>query len=230
MESPGFQDSVRRLVDDFIARYGEHVGPGRRLAIALAELFGLIDRSRIVSALQEGLRDVASDREHPLRERFAALVRDLADRLERDADLQQRVEAFKVDLLTSPVLARLAERLAATLGDALQADLARPRPDLVTWLAGRLERLRESLVDDADIREDIARWIRGRVVAVVDRHHGQIAAFIEKGVRALGPEGAVRLVEEHAGDDLQYIRINGTVVGGIAGAALHGLRLLLGLS
>lgn len=44
---------------------------------------------------------------------------------------------------------------------------------------------------------------------------------------ALGPQGAVRLIEEHAGDDLQYIRVNGTVVGGLAGGALYGLHLLL---
>jgi uncharacterized membrane-anchored protein YjiN (DUF445 family) len=48
-------------------------------------------------------------------------------------------------------------------------------------------------------------------------------------VRALGPDGAVRLIEEHAGDDLQYIRVNGTVVGGLAGGLLHAIRLALGL-
>jgi uncharacterized membrane-anchored protein YjiN (DUF445 family) len=54
-----------------------------------------------------------------------------------------------------------------------------------------------------------------------------MAVFIENGVRALGAEGAVRMIEEHAGDDLQYIRVNGTVVGGLAGGALHAVHLLL---
>ena len=48
-------------------------------------------------------------------------------------------------------------------------------------------------------------------------------------VRALGPEGAVRLIEEHAGDDLQFIRVNGTVVGGLAGGAIYAIHLLLRL-
>jgi uncharacterized membrane-anchored protein YjiN (DUF445 family) len=64
---------------------------------------------------------------------------------------------------------------------------------------------------------------------VIDRYHPQIAFFIENGVRALGPEGAVRLIEEHAGDDLQYIRVNGTVVGGLAGGAIYAVHLLLRL-
>jgi uncharacterized membrane-anchored protein YjiN (DUF445 family) len=63
----------------------------------------------------------------------------------------------------------------------------------------------------------------------VERFHGRIATFIEKGVHALGPEGAVRLIEEHAGDDLQYIRVNGTVVGGLAGGLLYAIHLLLKL-
>jgi uncharacterized membrane-anchored protein YjiN (DUF445 family) len=74
---------------------------------------------------------------------------------------------------------------------------------------------------------EIAGWIRLRVAELVERYHGSIAQFIENGVRALGPEGAVRLIEEHAGDDLQYIRVNGTVVGGLAGGAIYGIHLLL---
>ena len=46
-------------------------------------------------------------------------------------------------------------------------------------------------------------------------------------MRALGPEGAVRLIEEHAGDDLQFIRVNGTVVGGLAGGAIYAIHLML---
>ena len=71
--------------------------------------------------------------------------------------------------------------------------------------------------------------MKARVTELVDRHHGRMAAFIENGVRALGPEGAVRLIEEHAGDDLQYIRVNGTLVGGLAGGAIYGVHLLLRL-
>ena len=64
---------------------------------------------------------------------------------------------------------------------------------------------------------------------VVERYHDRIRALIERGVHALGPEGAVRLIEEHAGDDLQYIRVNGTVVGGLAGGAIYAIHLLLRL-
>ena len=85
------------------------------------------------------------------------------------------------------------------------------------------------LTSDAGLRADLDRWGKARLSELVERHHGRIASFIENGVRALGPEGAVRLIEEHAGDDLQYIRVNGTVVGGLAGGVIYAVHLLLRL-
>jgi len=96
-------------------------------------------------------------------------------------------------------------------------------------MADRLEQARARLAGDAALRGELGRWIKGRAMEVVDRHHSRMAAFIENGVRALGAEGAVRLIEEHAGEDLQYIRVNGTVVGGLTGGGLYGLHLLLRL-
>ena len=71
--------------------------------------------------------------------------------------------------------------------------------------------------------------MKARAIEAVERHHQRLAEFIENGVRALGPDGVVRLIEEHAGDDLQYIRVNGTVVGGLAGGLLYAVHLLLRL-
>jgi len=73
------------------------------------------------------------------------------------------------------------------------------------------------------------RWLKERFTEVIDRYYDRIARFIERGVHAFGPEGAVWLIEEHVGDDLQYIRVNGIVVGGLAGGALYAIHLLLGL-
>jgi uncharacterized membrane-anchored protein YjiN (DUF445 family) len=97
------------------------------------------------------------------------------------------------------------------------------------WIVERLERARRALADDEALRRELDQWAKSRVLEAVERHHQRLAEFIENGVLALGPDGAVRLIEEHAGDDLQYIRVNGTVVGGLAGGLLHAIRLALGL-
>jgi uncharacterized membrane-anchored protein YjiN (DUF445 family) len=137
------------------------------------------------------------------------------------------VEAAKAELLDSPALAALLDDAATTLARALRADLADPRSEVAAWLTDRLDRARLTLMADAGLRREIDTWAKRQVSALVERHHDRLAAFIENGVRALGPEGAVGLIEEHAGDDLQYIRVNGTVVGGLAGGALYALHLII---
>jgi uncharacterized membrane-anchored protein YjiN (DUF445 family) len=229
MERPEFRTTVGEVIEDLMLRYRARLGVYPRLFIGLAELIGVLDRDRLVDALHSGLRQVAKDSDHPLRTRVSEVVAELEDRLVRDAELAARVEAAKRELLNTPAVVTLLDDLAASLRRTLLVDLAAERSEAVTWIATRLERARQALVSDAVLRVEIAGWIRTRVAELVERYHGQIARFIENGVRALGPEGAVRLIEEHAGDDLQYIRVNGTLVGGLAGGAIYGIHLLLRL-
>ena len=227
MERPEFREAVADVVDDLLTRYRERLGVYPRILMGLAEVVGLLDRERLVTALHTGLREVAKDRDHPLRRQAIEVLADLERRLTDDAGLAARVEAAKVELLSSPALAALLDDAAGAVTRALRADLAHPRSELAAWLADRLDRARVALVSDAELRREIDAWAKAQVGALVERHHDRLAAFIENGVRALGPEGAVRLIEEHAGDDLQYIRVNGTVVGSLAGGAIYGVHLLL---
>ncbi|HEY5725195.1 MAG TPA: DUF445 domain-containing protein [Methylomirabilota bacterium] len=227
MERPEFRHAVGEVIDDLLARYRERLGVYPRLFMGLATLLGVLDRDRLVAALHAGLREVARDRDHPLRAQGTEVLADLERRLVDDPALAARVEAAKVELLQAPAVAGLLDEAAVALTRALQADLAGERSELAAWLADRLERARVALVADGSLRAEIDAWIRTRLTELIELHHGRIAEFIENGVRALGPEGAVRLIEEHAGDDLQFIRVNGTVVGGLAGGAIYAIHLML---
>jgi uncharacterized membrane-anchored protein YjiN (DUF445 family) len=201
--------------------------PGPRLWLTIAHLVGVIDRDRLVEALQKGLREVASDPAHPLRRAIADALGELPARLRTDAALVARLEAVKAEALASPAVARLLEDAGAAVRQALVTDLARPDSEIVDWIADRLDRARQTLLTDSRLRAELGAWAQARAIELVEHHHGRLAHFIENGVRALGPEGAVRLIEEHAGDDLQYIRLNGTVVGGLAGGGIYIVHLLL---
>jgi uncharacterized membrane-anchored protein YjiN (DUF445 family) len=195
--------------------------------VGLADVFGLIDRDRLVSALAAALNRCAERPDDPLRRRIAELVVGLPARLRTDAELAERVDATAREVLESKALRDLVHDAVVELRAELVADLDRPRSRAVAWVTGRLETARRALVDDPALRVDLEARIRRSVITLVERYQDRIAGFIEKGVQALGPEGAVRLVEEQAGDDLQYIRVNGTVVGGLAGGAIYALHLLL---
>jgi len=229
LDRPAFRETVGELVDDLLARYRERMGAYPRFWIGVASMLGLIDRERVLSALQAGLRQVAQEPDHPVRQRLTEAMGELPVRLRTDGRLAERVEAAKRDLLATPIATRVIEDTAAALHRTLLADLERPRSEVRIWIVERLERARRALIADEDLRGQLDRWAKARVLEIVERHHERIAGFIENGVLALGPEGAVRLIEEHAGDDLQYIRVNGTVVGGLAGGLLYAIHLALRL-
>ena len=229
LDRPAFRETVGELVDDLLARYRERMGVYPRFWIGVASLLGLIDRERVLSALQAGLRQVAHEPAHPVRQRLMEAIGELPGRLRNDSRLAERVEAAKRDFLATPIATRVIDDTAAALHRTLLADLERPRSEVRIWIVERLERARRALIADEDLRRQLDRWAKARVLEIVERHHERIAGFIENGVLALGPEGAVRLIEEHAGDDLQYIRVNGTVVGGLAGGLLYAIHLLLRL-
>jgi len=228
-DRPAFRATVAELVDDLLARYRERMGAYPRFWIGIASMLGLIDRERVLSALQAGLRQVAQEPDHPIRRRLTEAMTELPGRLRSDARFAERVEGAKRDLLATPMATRVIEDTAAALHRTLLADLERPRSEVRIWIVERLERARRALIADEELRLQLDRWAKAQVLEMVERHHQRIAGFIENGVLALGPEGAVRLIEEHAGDDLQYIRVNGTVVGGLAGGLLYAIHLAIHL-
>jgi uncharacterized membrane-anchored protein YjiN (DUF445 family) len=222
-----FRAAVSDLVDDLLARYRERLRAYPRLLLGMADVLGLIDRARLVAALRAGVSEMTRDPAHPLRRELAQALGEFSARLRTDARVAARVEALKDELLASPVVGRLVGEAAAALRRSVAADLAAPASETVGWVVDRLERARRTVAGDAALRVSLDSWIKARAIELVERHHARVALFIENGVRALGAEGAVRLIEEQAGDDLQYIRVNGTVVGGLAGGVLYALHLLL---
>jgi len=229
LDRPDFRSAVGDLLDEVLADYRTRIRVYPRILLGLANAFGLIDRERLVAALHGALRKIAADPDDPMRLRLTEALAALPDRLRADTALAARVEAAKEELLASPAVERLLEDAAAGLRQVVIADLAAEPSELVAWIAARLDRARRALAEDAELRQSLDRWLKARLTEAVDRYHDRIARFIERGVHALGPDGAVRLIEEHAGDDLQYIRVNGTVVGGLAGGGLYAIHLLLGL-
>src|SRR5688572_29879506 len=227
LDRPVVREAVAEGIDDLLRRYRQRVGVYPRLLLDVANLFGMIDRDRIIAALRAGLRDIAQDPGHPLRRQIEEVVADLPRRLREDPAMEARLEGLKTELLDGELVTRLAEQALEGIRRALTADLAADRSHVVDWIVDRLDEGRRQLAGDAELRAELERWLKARALRLVERYHGRIAAFIENGVRALGPEGAVRLIEEHAGDDLQYIRVNGTLVGGLAGGGLYGIHLLL---
>ena len=228
LDRPDVRDAVGELVDEVVGSYRQRMGLYPGFLIRVANLLGLIDRDRLVSALRAALAKVADDPDDPLRRRLSEALAELPGRLRTEPDLAARVEATKTELLTSPALSGLIEDAAAGLRRALVTDLGEPsvgaggvdhRPDRAGPRdagVGRGAARRASTAGSSSTPQPSSNATR-----IIWPHSSSAASMRSE------PEGAVRLIEEHAGDDLQYIRVNGTVVGGLAGGGIYGLHLLL---
>jgi uncharacterized membrane-anchored protein YjiN (DUF445 family) len=175
---------------------------------------------RIVEAALRKVSEVRRDRDHELRRRFDAVVADFVVRLRTDPALRAKVDRLRDELLDSPALSAYLGGVWGELRDWVAADLARPPSairarlvDMARGLGGRLEA-------DAGMRQWIDEQILAAVPALVEEHRGKVGRFVEDQINAWQEEKLVDELERHIGPDLQYIRINGTVVGGLVGLLL----------
>jgi len=123
----------------------------------------------------------------------------------------------------SPILAAVAALLddaAAALTRTLRAELASERSELRAWLVERLDHARLALIAGGDLRSEVDAWAKARQRAGRAPTTGASPASSKTVCARSAPDGAVRMIEEHAGADLQFIRVNGTVVGGLAGGLI----------
>jgi len=172
------------------------------------------------------ISEVRRDRDHELRRRFDVFVAGFVDRLKKDEQTRNTVHRIRDELLANPALGDYIGGLWQQFRDWLGADLQR-RPSLThERIAALVRAFGERLEADREIRQWIDEQILGAVPPLVEEHRAKIGRFIEDQVNGWQEQKLVEELERHIGPDLQYIRINGTLVGGLAGLAIAALTQL----
>jgi uncharacterized membrane-anchored protein YjiN (DUF445 family) len=182
---------------------------------------------RVVTAVERTLAAVAADPAHPLRQRYDEAVARFVTSLREDPATMARAEALKGELLDHPAVAAFAHdvwqdakgRLAA-YAERVGAHTAEDPDALERWLAEAGARLAADPVLAARVDAVVGRL----GVALVGQARGEVAALIASTVASWDAEATSRKIELQVGRDLQFIRINGTLVGGLVGLLLHALR------
>jgi uncharacterized membrane-anchored protein YjiN (DUF445 family) len=185
---------------------------------------GVVDEKiyqRIVAAVERLLRDIGTNPSHPLRAAFDTALRDFIDRLQHSADVIARAEAMKEEWLRDPAFARLSDQLwettrRAILGYATREDGASP---------GALERgiaaFGTAVLANEALLAEVDDTVVDLVASVVEQYRQEVADLIAQTVAAWDPEATAQRIELAIGRDLQFIRINGTLVGGLVGLVLY---------
>jgi uncharacterized membrane-anchored protein YjiN (DUF445 family) len=182
---------------------------------------------RLLGALTQTIEEMRSP-EHPWRDRVGRYLDDVVDRLESDPALAARAEAIKRQLTAHPLLLDRLGQLSDTLEARLRPSDEHQARELADRLAVRLASFGAWLCDHAETVEIFNDWARRAVQQIVVPRRRVIGRAIAGVVAAWDVQGVVEKLELQVGADLQYIRINGTLVGGLVGLLLYALSALIG--
>ena len=182
---------------------------------------------KFFAGVQGFLAEVAGDPDHALRHQLDVRVAELAVRLRTDPALIARGEQLKAELLEHPEVRAWLDSLWRNTKASILAVADDPDSDLRRRLDAALERAGRSLQEDPVLQAKVNGWIEKVVGYLAEEYGHEIADLIATTVARWDGAEASRRIELQVGRDLQFIRINGTVVGGLAGLAIYSIGQLL---
>jgi len=177
--------------------------------------------NKIVASAGRLMEEAGSDPDHALRQEFDAFALRFIEDLKTDPAYVARAERIKTNFLARPELGSLADEIWKNLASFLREDARSDQSIIRTHLASMFMEIGRRLADDPDIRADMNAGFVVALGSFVERQKSGVAVFIAEQVKAWDVAQTTRLIELNIGRDLQYIRFNGMIVGGLAGLALH---------
>ena len=226
----------RVMVDAVLARAGDYLDTNRDV---LADRLrrespwwvpsAIDDRifARIFDGAQQLLADVGADPDHPLRRDIDARLGELVERLRADPALAQRVEARKEQILNHPDVQAWAGSVWLDVKAYLVTSARDPGSALHRRLEGTLRAMGAKLRDDPSLQATVDGWLIDAAAALTAQYGRGAADHVAATVERWDPTDTSERLELVVGRDLQFIRINGTVVGGLAGLLIYLVGLLL---
>jgi uncharacterized membrane-anchored protein YjiN (DUF445 family) len=183
--------------------------------------------NKIIEGLDKLLTEMAEDPHHPLRAKAEEGLERLAHDLQHKPELREKVEAFKLEMLENQAFQHWIDGLWETS----RAALLRLARDPGKALGGRMgETLRQfgvTLQHDKKLANTINRFARRSAVGAATDYGDGIVRLVSDTIKGWDAQTITGRLENAVGRDLQYIRINGTVVGGLVGVAIHAVDTLL---
>jgi uncharacterized membrane-anchored protein YjiN (DUF445 family) len=211
-------DVALDAVRDFVGRHEPFIR--RKVAERCGEWMPLWVESRLADAVIKGIDEVLRDLRkpgHPWRLELDSTLRGFTETMSSSADFVQRLEEIKVRVLADPAIETYLEQTWDTLYGHLATD-----PQAVNEVVHHaVLGLSQRLETDPAMRDSVNRWLRDAAERLLVPRREFIGSLIADLVMRWRTDALVDRLESHVGRDLQYIRINGTVVGGLTGLALY---------
>jgi uncharacterized membrane-anchored protein YjiN (DUF445 family) len=185
--------------------------------------------NKIVASATAFFEEVRNDPKHPFRGEFDRMLASFVDRLGTDRAYVERIDGLKRDLLARPELADLARNIWANARSFIERSAAGETQVLQHHLARMFVEAGEALAGDAELRSEINQGLVALLRSFIADQKSGVSSFISDQVKSWNMEQLISLIEINIGRDLQYIRFNGSLIGGLAGLALYTAEFVLRL-
>ncbi len=182
---------------------------------------------KIVASATAFFEEVRSDPNHPFRGEFDRMVLSFVDRLSSDKSYADRIDGLKRDLLARPELADLARTIWSNARTFIERSASGESQVLQQHLAGMFVKAGETLAADSELRAEINQGFVAVLRSFIADQKSGVSGFISDQVKGWDMRQLISLIEINIGRDLQYIRFNGSLIGGLAGLALYTAEVLL---
>lgn len=182
---------------------------------------------KIVHKINEYIQSVNADPAHGLRIKFDHTVTEFIARLKTDHVLRHKIETLKLEAVQDPFLTDYVKNLGNDLKTWFSNDLNQPDSKIQQSIAEALTGLGNALSRNRELKDSLNEHLEKLVITYGDSVRTAIAKHISETVKTWETDEYVNEIELSIGSDLQFIRMNGTLVGGVIGLFLHAISLLL---
>jgi uncharacterized membrane-anchored protein YjiN (DUF445 family) len=183
--------------------------------------------NRIVASATKFFEQVRNDPQHPFRGEFDSMLLSFVDRLGTDRAIADRIDGLKRDLLARPELGDLARNIWSNTRSFIERSASGESHVLQQHLAGMFIKAGEALAADPELRAEINQGFVTVLRSFIADQKSGVSSFISDQVKAWDMGQLIALIEINIGKDLQYIRFNGSLIGGLAGLALYSIEFML---
>src|SRR5882757_4146432 len=183
--------------------------------------------NKIVASATAFFEEVRKDPKHPFRGEFDRMVLTFVDRLGSDRSYADRIDGLKRDLLARPELGDLARNIWSNTRTFIERSASGETQVLQHHLARMFVEAGEALAGDSELRSEINQGLVAVLRSFVADQKSGVSSFISDQVKSWDMAQLISLIEINIGKDLQYIRFNGSLIGGLAGLSLYTVEVLL---
>ncbi|MFA6232824.1 MAG: DUF445 domain-containing protein [Bacteroidota bacterium] len=226
LSTPEIRNVIIRHLREIAAQYASN--PLRRIGKWMAESVNALNyddlAEAIVLTLGEELDRIRDDEAHPAREDFNTWMQQTLKDLEANTEVRRIVGEWRSDVLENGRATELLQQPVQRMRAWLLADIEKEDSLLLQQLRAAMEKALKRFTENESSQQQLDLWVKDKIATLVEQHHGEIGAMVARNLDRLDDKELVRQIEEKVGDDLQYIRLNGAIVGGLVGVCIFLLK------